>query len=286
MTGSLQGSILTTSGFTSYVLSALEKPYGFIVHGKPATLGGPNKIDANLLCSCVERLQAFYTLTLQTLKAEFPGHDLLSAFSAFNLATVAKDIENKGFLRLSKACNVNVDRLRKQVSDLKPVALYESATGAKTVYQAWKAAITRLKSRKSWMECDVLETVLAFYGSWNGLTSSGVEQNFSLLDRAIPKERRLMAESTNLDETQLLLRDPNLGTSELFQKAQAVWRNNFGSVRKSCLDRLDRGVPRGRKQDRSLLFNPCFWHGNFQSFNVFHSLPCPKYEHSERLVSL
>ncbi|CAK9017189.1 unnamed protein product [Durusdinium trenchii] len=140
-----EGAILQ-QGFTAYVLEILEQPFGFLVRGKPRTIGGPGKIDENLLCGCVERLQAFLALTLETVKAEFPAHDLLNAFTVFNLGgPIDPEIERKGLLRLSLACSVDAERLRSQLADLKPLALHEKSTGAKSNFEAWRAAVARVK---------------------------------------------------------------------------------------------------------------------------------------------
>lgn len=58
-----------------------------------------------------------------------------------------------------------------------------------------------------------------------------------------------MSEQTELDEKHLILRD-SARDAVLCEKAREIWRQSLGSVRASCCDRLDRGIPRG-KQDLS-----------------------------------
>ena len=74
---------LVSSGFTAYMLNSLEKPRGYLVRGQPKTLGGPGKVTTPLILQCIEQCQAFLVLATNTIKAEFPDSDILTAFRVF-----------------------------------------------------------------------------------------------------------------------------------------------------------------------------------------------------------
>lgn len=171
----LQGGIID-QGFTGFMLESLKKPRGFLVNRVAKTIGGENKVTPEVILKCVERLQAFLTLTLETLKAEFPGHDLLSAFRVFELSNVKGDGQSKAredeFLeRLSKVTKGHLQTLKNDFKELQPIAMYERRTGATSNFEAWRKALLRVKNRRSLSSMPALSVVLQHYGSWNGLCS-------------------------------------------------------------------------------------------------------------------
>ena len=158
------------------MLESLKKPRGFLVNRVARTIGGEDKITPEIILKCVERLQAFLTLTLETMKAEFPGHDLLSAFRVFELSDVKGDGQSKAkqdeFLdRLSKVAKVHLQTLKNDFKELQPIAMYERKTGATSNFDAWRKALLRVKNRQSASRMPALSAVLQYYGSWNGLCS-------------------------------------------------------------------------------------------------------------------
>ena len=99
-------------------------------------------------------------------------------------------------------------------------------------------------------KCDVILPVLIKYGCFCGLSTSGVEQSFSKLQRFQPKERRCMLPTTAEDEACLMLLHDSSVHEWLSQRGRQIWRDNFGKPRASCATRLDRGVPK-RKDSSS-----------------------------------
>ena len=78
----LQGGILQ-QGFTLHMLRQLDRQTAFMAKGVPKVLGGPRRVSSEMLLQMVQRLQVFVALAVDTVKAEFPGHDIVMAFNAF-----------------------------------------------------------------------------------------------------------------------------------------------------------------------------------------------------------
>ena len=222
-----QGGILR-QGFTAHMLSLLDKQ----LNGSPKILGGEGKISQHDRVACVNRLQAFLVLALETVRAEFPEQELLASFRVFDVvrtnATAEQlQMQQTQLKRLAQVFSLNAQLLQDQFQDVLPIALHEAtAQRNATSLESWVSAINRVTKQKSTEErhpVQCLRRVIQAYSAWNGLTSSGVEQSFSLQDRMIPKERRLMGEATELDELQLMFDNPVEIRTKL-----ANWQQRFG----------------------------------------------------------
>ncbi|CAJ1418510.1 unnamed protein product [Effrenium voratum] len=253
-----EGGILQ-QGFTLHMLRQLDKQTAFMAKGVPKVLGGPRRVSSEMLLQMVQRLQVFVALAVDTVKAEFPGHDIVMAFNAFDVSKAhtnrrmasRENHQENAKTSLERIANVLLlpaQTLHDQYLDILPIALHEAATSGRSPFESWRNAVLRARKGKgSGHPTDVLGQALAYYGAWNGLTTSGVEQGFSKIERLIPKDRRLMAEATKDTELRLLFHaeDPDA----LCKQAVQVWLQNFGAPRSSALDRIDKGVPRKRPVD-------------------------------------
>ena len=251
-----QGGILR-QGFTAHMLSLLDKQRAFMLNGSPKILGGEGKISQHDLVACVNRLQAFLVLALETVRAEFPEQELLASFRVFDVvskhsrtnATAEQlQMQQTQLKRLAQVFSLNAQLLQDQFQDVLPIALHEAtAQRNATSLESWVSAINRVTKHKSTAErhpVQCLHRVIQAYSAWNGLTSSGIEQSFSLQDRMIPKERRLMGEATELDELQLMFDKPSRNSHEICKLAAKIWTQHFGVPRASATNRIDKGVPK------------------------------------------
>ena len=87
------------------------------------------------------------------------------------------------------------------------------------------------------------------FAAWNGLTSSGVEQNFSKLQRHVTPERDHMLLETELDEAILQLEQTLFTDLQLTQKAQQIWLKYFKPPRSRAEERIDAGCPKGERSE-------------------------------------
>ena len=95
----------------------------------------------------------------------------------------------------------------------------------------------------------ILFTANSGFAAWNGLTSSGVEQSFSKLQRHVTPERDHMLLETMLDEAMLQLNQDLFSDLEVTQKAQKVWLKYFNPPRTRKESRIDSGCTRSAKVD-------------------------------------
>lgn len=166
-------------------------------------------MDAAMLLSCIEQCQAFVVLATNTLKAEFPDTDVLTCFRVFDVVKkrgVQRDegahcmFKERSLKRLAQVLKLDFDVLKLQFDEVEPVALYEASIGRTTSFESWRTAILRVKSRRR--DKNVLHHLLqavTAYAAWNGLASSGVEQNFSTLAEGLLKQRRHMSLNCKTD---------------------------------------------------------------------------------------
>ena len=173
------------------------------VRGQPKTLGGPGRVNTPLLLQCVEQCQAFVVLATNTLRAEFPDADVLSAFRVFDVVkkrggerddAAHSHFRDRALQRIAQVLKLNIDELKREFSEVEQVALYEASTSRTGSFDAWKTALLRIRARRKSEKkiLPALATALTAFGTWNGLGSSGVEQNFSVLSEGLVKQRRHM----------------------------------------------------------------------------------------------
>ena len=196
-------------------------------------------------------LQQFLTLTMQAINAEFPTFDLLAAFSVFRIDSQARrktervmdaSWRERCFQRLAQTFRLDEQRLLEQFSEVRPMAAHEALSlQEEGAWGAWQKAVQRIGSRRSARDrvpVETLSKLLCYYGSWNGLCTSGVEQSFSTMARVIPAERRHMSDDLLADELQLHFDRKTSGDAALCAGAILVWRCCFGTPRKSCFDQV------------------------------------------------
>lgn len=129
--------------------------------------------------------------------------------------------------------------------------------GNLTNWEAWQRAVERTtvanKKARAGEEkpSGNLRQVLYRYGAFNGMTSSGVEQTFSLQSGLLTKYRKNCLSQTENNELKIVADiaksedDPNF--KRVIMNAQTVWAECFGVPRKSpTLPRIDKGTIKKR----------------------------------------
>ncbi|CAE7323992.1 unnamed protein product [Symbiodinium sp. CCMP2592] len=252
-----KGGVLD-QGYTACMLDLLREQRGFLVDGAAVTLGGDGRVTPAILVSCCDVFKAYVSLAVQTMQQEFPLHDLLSSLAIFDIRPrrnsgagmddlVWTERRKANLARLAQACNVSPDSLLSQYIDLEPVARFHIASAEGTSFDAWRTALLRCRQGRRELKArhpvDAIWPALILYGAFSGLSTSGVEQGFALLDRFQPAERRHMLESTCEDEAYLLLQG-DIPEKSCCERAQKIWMESFAAPRQSSNKRFDKGVPR------------------------------------------
>ncbi|CAE7269121.1 unnamed protein product [Symbiodinium sp. CCMP2592] len=256
-----KGGVLS-QGYTQYMIEYLQDQRGFLLKNEARTLGGEGRVNGTMLAGCCEIFKAYVRLAVHTVEQEFPYHDVLSAMSVLNIREKRKNEDSLEHLmwtehrqasleRLAQVCHQDPQALRDQFMDLEPIARYEVSVNHCTSFEGWRAAALRCRASKPQVrqrhKIDAILPVLIKYGCFCGLSTSGVEQSFSKLQRFQPKERKCMLPTTAEDEAFLMLLHDCSVHEWLSQRARQIWLDNFGKPRASCATRLDRGDPQSEK---------------------------------------
>jgi hypothetical protein len=148
----LDGAVMD-SGYTQEMLTYLQVQRAFMnSEGAPKTLGGPGRVTDDMRRRCLNRMQLYVNLAIETLRSEFPDFDIIMCFSIFKLdqqhfgRSSAKREER--LQRLAQVFGVGLQELIDQFFDLRPMALHEYAKGC-TSAQAWIVTIQRIETKQA-----------------------------------------------------------------------------------------------------------------------------------------
>ena len=241
---------LTCGGYTSYVIQEiLKRPRVAVTRRATFSIGGPGRgsVDAAMVSRCLARMACYVRLATQCVNAEFPGWRCLLAFSVFNVSGktqtstgFSSDFVQECWQRLGKTFRVPSKQLEEEAKRMTPMARhqFELAKGDKTWAQAWAAA-TRdfLDSRREPLEC--VPQVVTRLQAWDGVSTSVVEQGFSVIHRIHGHWRSSTSDSTKWTTAKIALdihKDSPLW-NEIVQRAQKVWLETWGPVRRCGADR-------------------------------------------------
>jgi len=176
------------SGFTKCALDGFKKQYTFILRGRPQTLGGP--VDQGMVERCLQRMRLWVYLATTTIQSEFPGWDITQMFSILDLSlhggpsTPGKFYE-MSMERVASLLHLPLTQLCEQIAMVLPIAFQLKVSSTLSNIEAWAKAVRRLTARDSMKlfgKLESLRTLLVRALAWNGCTTSGVEQTFSLVD--------------------------------------------------------------------------------------------------------
>lgn len=143
----------------------------------------------------VSVLQEWTALAEEVVAHEIPSWHLFAAFEVFHLPDSkesrklnGEDLE-RNLQRLAQAFHVSTDQLKREFTQMQPIAAALKKSASHSNREAWRQAVLRV-GRRSPAQANTtgaLRTVLASYLAWTA-SSSGVEQLFSTL-KASPTEQ-------------------------------------------------------------------------------------------------
>ena len=152
-----------------------------------------------------ERVQEWVVLAEEVVAHEFPSWHLFAAFEVFHLSDKETDSDGhvlRNLERLAKAFKVSPDKLKKEFTQMQPIATALKKSAGLTNREAWRQAVLRVGERRKEVKAgtSALFNVLAGYQAWTA-SSSGVEQLFSRLKNSpteqgqasLETERRIAA---------------------------------------------------------------------------------------------
>jgi hypothetical protein len=237
------------TGYTAFIMRALQTPVLVFVNNLPKTVGGPQSVSPEMMTRAVGRLHAWCKLAKETIRAEYPDWDVLCAFAMFDLSGTGKELTacHEHIKLLSRALDVEPDDLREGYEYALPIALHKKKFSPNlSNLEAWVATMAHIKkSRKLTKSTIALRHVLARYAAWTGSTC-GVERSFSKAAWAIEHSRGNSNDFLENDE--LVIIGGGYGKDEedeIAATAQDVWEEcNYGQPRVRVCERLDAGIKR------------------------------------------
>ena len=114
-------------GYTSHAISTLERSRAFLLPNLgPKVIGGEGKVTPAIRRECLDTVKPFVRLVGETLLAEFPSFEVLSAFHVLGLDhKTLEDFEDNdiqssrsvALQQLAKVAHVNSEELTWQFED-------------------------------------------------------------------------------------------------------------------------------------------------------------------------
>lgn len=193
-----------------------------------------NKPAKRLLCRCAsEALSVFNIIKEQ-------AHNFGAFYSSQHVKQSLKTV--------AKAVKVDAKTLQMQFEDVHPRVVNVasmSAGSADLNKSSWKAVIDKIKSHRAVAQSHptgVLELALMLYFLF-GLSSSGVEQNFSQAALGFSSRRQGASADTEESVLRVILDLPHHDKNQIIKLARKVWCQVYGDSRQGG-SRLSKGVKR------------------------------------------
>ena len=232
--------------------------------GRARTIGGHRVFPEDLQERLNRRMREWVRVVVQVSKAEFPEFEVVAAFGVFSLLAKERPFSlammegsseteqrlKASILRLAQVYKVSADDLEKQINDLRPAARNHFVSSGCGTFEAWAHAVKKVKKHHQTRQrhpVDALQIVLFAFAT-DGGSSSGVEQGFSKTMAAISSQQLSASEELEEDLTKLVVDYAHIGDKAILRLAQEVWRDEFGSARKSPAEpRFDIGCTRAKQ---------------------------------------
>lgn len=246
------GGCLRTEGYTLFAIQACRRVRNFIVGKEILSFGDRAGVGEDVTRRCLERMQVWVSLALATLEAEFPHFELLQSFSVFSLAGAqCGRCENWAahVQRLAMTFKVDESTLRVQLEDLWPIARGIASDNGISQQEAWRTLFQRLAKDHRARQRHPTSALKPLLTRWFTFTAStsAVEQNFAKMlhiSRAAQSGASVQVES----DTAKVLLDYNAAYEDkTIALARLTWARFFGPPRTHKRHRLDKGVPRAKK---------------------------------------
>ncbi|CAE7368280.1 unnamed protein product [Symbiodinium sp. CCMP2592] len=248
------------SGYTEHMMRQLQEPVAFMIGAQPKTIGG-SSLPAATVQRCLKVMKSLVALCLEVLESEFPNIQLLAAFRIFDLSHQSRSCRadssdraqstRDAAERLCQAFEVDCEAFLAEYEDHRPIAQHHAICNKDaSSFQAWKTAVQKTSARSSTATrhpSSNLAWILMRLGSFDGCTTSGVEQHFARMRKIITPDRSGLGEETMNYELKFMFDYDRLGPASINKLAAEVWLSWFGKPRNGSTSRLDKGVKRSHK---------------------------------------
>ena len=253
-------------GVTKHMLDAIQRPRVWLHNNEAYKIGDCSGMPADILATCFQHMAAWASLAASVARTEFPDFEIAKSFRIFRLsdsdhgpdhsvvggAKRADGIDfDADFARLAATFGVNTNCLKSEFEAVQGIAEHIFQSEQVSSRDAWCQAVRKISTRSDSRErtpTQTLRKILERYLVWT-VSTSGVEQNFSLAKWICYSRRAGMTEQRELDEIQIA--SSPLGKADslvLIQEAQTLWRRVAGLPRNQLATRL-----RGYRQPKRKL---------------------------------
>ena len=233
--------------YTSYTIDLLRTSPILLVcqEGKQTTtrtIGGPACIDDDMIDRCVARMAAWVRLATDTVHAEFPHWETLSAFGAFSLKLPpCSPFVRQSLDRLAQVFALDSQDTRIQYLDYYKMAKRHHDKGM-TNFDAWVASLEGVVQSsgtvRSKHKRDAIHKLMARYGAFIGASTSNVERSFAaLLDATGPRRASLAAHNMLTSLKLKLLEGGETEDTLIIGRASRIWMECFGLHKASGMQR-------------------------------------------------
>jgi len=259
--------LLAGCGFTQHALRMLCDQRVVALPSGVKVFGG--HVEPDVISRCMARMSNWVSLTLQSLRAEFPAFELAQAFKVFRLKTSTDKVADMVSLsrshedsvkRLAQAFGVDPKRLSEQMQDARLYAarVCRQQPSGDAATHAWAAALGKMSDRRlrSHHPIDALAPVLQRYVAFTGCSTGSVESGVDILNRIAGPPRALLDARSQLGELKLHQDLPGVDRAALIREAQGIWRQVYGSARAASQTvRFSSAKKVSGKPDRLILFS-------------------------------
>lgn len=211
-----------TCGYTKFMLDLLKKPMVYSLQGGRAySLGAPAGVPDGVLLKALTHMNTWVRLAISVLQGECPAFEMVQSFGVFNL--VKPDGQRRHWqesLRLASASGaktslcqlasffkLDYSQVVSQFQDLQEIAYSTLVTEPGLDHrEAWRRALAKVKQRwnRTNHPCDAISVILA---RWTAcvISTSGLEQGFSRMDKIFGKSRLHMSRQAEQDHMTLVI---------------------------------------------------------------------------------
>jgi hypothetical protein len=241
----VEGGCFTWEGRTRHVVQNLlcRRRLVFPRPHEPLTIGDDTSpVSETIRQRCLARMVNWWRLAQAVLEADFPQHDLLCTFAAFELspstsgaggAAVLSTDEREALDTWADRLSLDPGALREQFLQLRALAILFRPRCSNTL-EAWQQAILETQAtaaRRVAHPVDALLPVVRRFAAYTGSTS-GVESDFSRFKRALGEHRHFGPDAEERIAV-LSSRCPSNPEEDmtLARSARMVWAQCFGAPR-------------------------------------------------------
>ena len=246
-------------GHIRWILEALRRPILVVTGSTVKTLGCLAGTSGPMIQQALNHLSCWVRLAKEVAETEFPGFRVLAAFAVFSLSEgntrgqqdrlgVGSKSNEDHFARMAQVLGIDGDQLREQFYEMQPFAQnVKSARPGVSNPQAWQEALDRAGARGT-LPLAALRPALQAWMAWTSSTS-GIEQNFSQMERIFGARTNNSGDSTYLDLLTVVVEKltPSEETA-VVRDAREIWVERYGPARRKLRDRIDKGVKRGPRK--------------------------------------